>query len=64
MKYSARPFNPVLPPPVQDEFPAGADISETTDPTAEQEKALRAAQEEARANLDEEEEPDEESDDD
>lgn len=64
MKYSARPFNPELPPAVQDEFPAGADIAETTDPTAEQEKALRAAQEEAQAQLDEEEEPDEESDED
>lgn len=64
MKYSARPFNPSLPPPVQEEFPAGADITETTDPTAEQEKALRAAQDEAQAQLDEEEEPDEESDED
>ena len=64
MKYSSRPFNPSLPPPVQDEFPAGADISETTDPTAEQERALKAAQEEAAANIEEEEEPDEESDDD
>ncbi len=49
---------------VQEEFPAGADIAETSDPTAEQEKALKAAQEEVRANLDEEEEPDEESDED
>ena len=64
MKYSARPFNPSLPPTVQEEFPGGADITETLDPTAEQEKALRAAQEEAQAQLDEEEEPDEESDDD
>ena len=64
MKYSVRPFNPALPPAVQDEFPAGADIAETTDPSAEQEKALRAAQEDAQAQLDDEEEPDEESDED
>lgn len=64
LKYSARPFNPTLPPTVQDEFPAGADIIETTDPSADQEKALRAAQEEAQAQLDEEEEPDDESDED
>ncbi len=64
MKYSSRPFNPSLPPVVQEEFPAGADIAETTDPTAEQEKALKTAQDEARTNLDEEEEPDEESDED
>lgn len=63
VKYSSRPFNPVLPPLVQEEFPSGADITETTDPTAEQEKALKAAQEEAQANMEEEEEP-EESDED
>jgi hypothetical protein len=64
MKYSSRPFNPTIPPSVQDEFPVGADIAETTDPTAEQEKALRAAQEEAQAQLEEEEEPDDESEED
>ena len=63
LKYSSRPFNPVLPPSVQEEFPSGADISETTDPSVEQEKALKAAQEEAQANMEEEEEP-EESDED
>ena len=63
MKYSARPFNPTLPPTVQDEFPTGADIAETTDPTVEQERALKAAQEEAEAELDEEEEPDDEESD-
>lgn len=61
LKYSARSFNPSLPPAVQDEFPIGADIVETTDPTAEQERALQAAQEEAQV---EEEEAEEESDDD
>ena len=63
LKYSSRPFNPALPPPVQEEFPAGADITEALDPTAEQEKALKAAQEEAQANMEEEEEP-EDSDED
>lgn len=62
MKYSARSFNPALPPAVQDEFPTGADIVETADPTAEQEKALKAAQEEAM--LEEQEEEEEEEDDD
>lgn len=63
LKYSASPFNPALPPTVQEEFPAGADIAEATDPTVEQEAALKAAQEEAQANMEEEEEP-EESDED
>ena len=53
----------MLPPTVQEEFPSGADITETVDPTAEQEKALKAAQEEAQANMEEEEEP-EDSDED
>ena len=63
LKYSSGPFNPALPPTVQEEFPAGADIAETTDPTVEQETALKAAQDEAQANMEEEEEP-EESDED
>ena len=63
MKYSSRPFNPSLPEAIQEEFPAGADITETSDPTAEQEAALKAAKEEAQANMEEEEEP-EESDED
>ncbi len=43
--------------------PPGADVAETTDPTVEQEAALKAAQEEAEANMEEEEEP-EDSDED
>jgi len=58
----ARAFNPALPPAVQDEFPSGADIAETTDPTAEQEKALQAAQDEAMLEEQEEEEEEEEDD--
>ena len=42
---------------------AGADITETTDPTVEQEEALRKAQEEAQEAMEGEEEP-EESDED
>ena len=48
---------------MQDEFPTGADVAETVDPTAEQEKALKAAHEEA-AMLEEQEEEEEEDDDD
>lgn len=44
-------------------LPPGVDISETTDPTVEQEAALKAAEEAAQANQEEEEEP-EESDED
>ena len=31
LKYSLAPFNPALPPSIKEEFPAGADIVETTD---------------------------------
>ena len=81
LKYSAVPFNPELPPPVQQEVPAGPhthththththisrnagpDVTETTDPTVEQEEALHKAQEEAQEAMEGEEEP-EESDED
>lgn len=64
LKYSSRPFNPTLPPPVQEEFPLGADITEDTDPTVEQEAAVKAAKEEVQATMNEEEELDDDDDDD
>lgn len=116
LKYSSTPFNPLLPPAVQDEFPTGnystcthtnkilppktsiymyfqihhcyytciqctmnymsspthsclpfitnkgADITETKDPTAEEEAALKALQEEAEKAAEEEEEPEDSED--
>jgi len=64
LKYHSGSFNPQLPPIIQEEFPAGADITEAVDPTVEQEQALWAAQKEAQEQQEEEEEPDEEDDDD
>jgi radial spoke head protein 4A len=64
LKYHANPFNPPLPPAMQEEFPAGVDINEVTDPTVEQEQALKRAQEEAEANMEEEEEAEDDEDDD
>ena len=55
LKYSALSFNPTLPLAKQIEFPMGADIKETVDPTVEQEQALKASQEEEAAHEDEEE---------
>ncbi|CAI5784573.1 Uncharacterized protein PODLI_1B006449 [Podarcis lilfordi] len=60
-KYSAENFSPQLPPPVQTEYLSGPEITETTDPTVEEEMALKAAQEEALA-AEEMEEMDEEED--
>lgn len=50
-------------PPPHTLLQTGPDITEATDPTVEQEAALKAAQEEAEANMEEEEEP-EDSDED
>ena len=61
LKYSARPFNPTLPPPAQDEFPMGTDVTEIADPSAEQEQAQKLAQ---QIDMEEEEEEEEESDED
>ncbi|NXN84759.1 RSH4A protein, partial [Bombycilla garrulus] len=59
-KYSPESHNPALPPPAQAEFPSGPGITETVDPTVEEEMAFRAAQEDALAEAEEGEEEDEE----
>ncbi|NXB10870.1 RSH4A protein, partial [Cnemophilus loriae] len=61
-KYSPESHTPALPPPAQAEFPSGPGITETADPTVEEEMAFKAAQEEALAGAEEEE--DEEGEDD
>ncbi|RMC13794.1 hypothetical protein DUI87_08877 [Hirundo rustica rustica] len=61
-KYSTESHTPELPPPVQAEFPTGPEITETVDPTVEEEMAFKIAQEEALAEAEEEE--DEEGEDD
>ncbi|EDV20309.1 Radial spoke head protein 4-like protein A [Trichoplax sp. H2] len=66
-KYNSENYSPLPPPPVQDEFPSGADITEIDDPTIEEENALRAAQraeEEDGEELDDEMDEEEEEDDD
>lgn len=68
-KYSPENHTPALPPPVQAEYPSGPEITETSDPTLEEELAFKAAKEEALAAAEEEDdeedvEDDEEEDDD
>ncbi|XP_074913113.1 radial spoke head protein 4 homolog A-like [Buteo buteo] len=68
-KYSPENHSPALPPPVQAEYPSGPEITETRDPTLEEELAFKAAKEEALAAAEEEDdeedvEDDEEEDDD
>nr|XP_060632196.1 radial spoke head protein 6 homolog A-like [Anolis sagrei ordinatus] len=65
-KYSPDNYSPPLPPYVQSEYPSGPEVTETVDPTVEEEMALKAAQEEALAaeEMEEEEEEEDEDDDD
>ncbi|XP_039722183.1 radial spoke head protein 6 homolog A [Pteropus medius] len=62
-KYSPENFNPALPAPIQQEYPSGPEIMEISDPTVEEEQALKAAQEQALAAAEEEEEDEEEDED-
>uniref|UniRef100_A0A8D2DUU2 Radial spoke head 6 homolog A n=1 Tax=Sciurus vulgaris TaxID=55149 RepID=A0A8D2DUU2_SCIVU len=62
-KYSPDNFNPALPAPIQQEYPSGPEITEMSDPTVEEEQALKAAQEQALAAAEEEEEDEEEDED-
>ncbi|XP_010409997.3 radial spoke head protein 4 homolog A-like [Corvus cornix cornix] len=62
-KYSPESHTPALPPPAQAEYPSGPGITETVDPTVEEEIAFRIAQEEALAGEEEEEEEEEVEDD-
>ncbi|KAM6154389.1 radial spoke head protein 6 homolog A [Erethizon dorsatum] len=63
-KYSPDNFNPALPAPVQQEYASGPEITEMSDPTVEEEQALRAAQEQALAAVEDEEDEEEEEDED
>jgi len=63
-KYGSQNFSPVPPPPMQTEYPSGAEITEAEDPTVEEEAALKAAQEEAMAAAEEMEEMEDDEDED
>ncbi|XP_067992951.1 radial spoke head protein 6 homolog A-like isoform X1 [Melanerpes formicivorus] len=66
-KYSPENHTPALPVPVQAEYPSGPEITETRDPTLEEELAFKASKEEASDAAEEDgedaEEEDEEDDD-
>nr|XP_035139488.2 radial spoke head protein 6 homolog A isoform X2 [Callithrix jacchus] len=59
-KYSPENFNPALPAPIQQEYPSSPAIMERSDPTVEEEQAVKAVQEEVLAATEEEEEDKEE----
>lgn len=62
-KYSQENYNPPAMPQLQEEFPSGPEITETEDPTPEEEAALRAAKMEAMEAAEEMEEAEEEQSD-
>lgn len=61
-KYSPESHTPALPPPVQVEYPSVPEITETRDPTVEEELAFKAAKEALAAAEEEEDEEDVEDD--
>lgn len=63
-KFSAENYSPPPPPAPQEEFPSGPEITEAEDPSVEEEKALKAAQQEAMeaAEMEDEEDDDDEDD--
>ena len=63
-KFSAENYSPPPPPPPQEEFPSGPEITEAEDPSVEEEKALKAAQQEAKdaGEMEEDDDDDEEDD--
>ncbi|NXX41788.1 RSH4A protein, partial [Tricholaema leucomelas] len=63
-KYSPENHTPALPLPVQAEYPSGPEITETRDPTLEEELAFKASKEEALDEAEEEEEDEEDAEED
>ncbi|XP_032718262.1 radial spoke head protein 4 homolog A isoform X1 [Lontra canadensis] len=65
-KYSPDNYTPPAPPPVYQEYPSGAEITEMDDPSVQEEQAFRAAREAAALPVEEmgETEEDEDEDDD
>lgn len=63
-KYSVDNYTPPVPPPVYQEYPSGPEVTEMDDPSVEEEKAFRAAQEEIVFGAEENEETEEDEDED
>ena len=63
-KYSLDNYSPPSPSSMLFEFPSGPEVTETEDPTPEEEAALHAAEMEAAEAAEEEEEGEEEDEDD
>lgn len=64
LKYAGDGYSPHVPPPPQNEYPSGPEVTEAQDPTVEEEQALKDALEEQEGAKDELEETEEEEEDD
>ncbi|XP_001639413.2 radial spoke head protein 4 homolog A isoform X1 [Nematostella vectensis] len=63
-KYDASNYTPPPPPPTMEEYPTVPEVTEVDDPTVEEERALKKAQEEAMEAADDMEDVDDDDDDD
>lgn len=63
-KYSSENYSPMPPPPVQEEYPSGPEITEVDDPTPEEEAAFRAKMEDQEELSDKEDSNEEDGSDD
>lgn len=62
LKYVGEVYSPPIPPPPLMEYPSGSEITETLDPSPEEEQALKDDLEEQQAALEESEESEEDED--
>ncbi|KAI3368428.1 hypothetical protein L3Q82_025387 [Scortum barcoo] len=60
LKYAGEGYSPLVPPPPQEEYPSGPEITEDLDPSLEEEQALKEALEEQQAAQEEMEDTDKE----
>ena len=63
LKYAGEGYSPPMPPPPQEEYPSGLEITEALDPTVEEEVELRAALEEQESLERKEDDEDDDEDD-
>ena len=63
-KYLSENYSPPAPPPALEEYPNGPEVLEMDDPTVEEEKALKQAQEEAMRAAEDMDDDDDDDDDD
>lgn len=64
LKYTGQGYSPCVPPPPQQEYPSGPEVTEMVDPSVEEEEEMRMALEEQQEVQQESEEEEEDEEDD